>query len=209
MIDIRGNDGAASGHFRAHKFRRDELRNIRAEAFAFCNLVRGIFERALAAHILPLGNKGHFSRYDACLRILILCKGLAGQATARAMRNRKCRGKMRLADIAIIFRLHFPAIIKLGAATRFNPRFTNTRQTLFQINLRSRVRIGAGRVIDANRRLHRRGMKLDLAEGDAEIRKALRRCENLGAGGQRPGGHLWERVFGKAHLLTPWRPVGR
>ena len=195
MIDIRGDDGPAGGDFGAHEFRRDEFGDIGAEALALGNLVGGIFERRLAAHILALGDERHFGGDDTGLRKLILRDGSARQTAARTVHDRESAGEMFLAGIAIVFGLHLAPVIKLRTAARLDPCLAVTDEAFLDVDLCRGVRIGAGGVIDADRRLLRGGMQRDFPERHLQFREAFRRGENLGAGGKRAGGDVRQRVL--------------
>jgi len=192
VIDVRRDDGAAGGDFVAHEFRRDEFRNIRAEALALGDAMRGIRGGLFAAHVLTLGDEGHLGGDDAGLRELILRDRMARQAAARTIGDREGAREMFFADIAVVFRLHLAAVVKLGVPTRLDPGFTVARQTRLDIDLRRGIGVGARRVVDADRRLIGSGMQRDLAERHFEVGETLRARENLGARGKRPGGNFRE-----------------
>ena len=80
---------------------------------------------------------------------------MARQSPARTIGDREGAREMFLADIAIVFRLHLAAIVKLRAAARLDPGFAVTNETFLDIDLGRRVGIGARGVVDADRWLLR------------------------------------------------------
>ena len=64
MVDVGGNDGAAARDLRAQKFRRDEIGNLRAKAFAVGAAFGGAGERNFAPQVFAMRAEDHFFRDD-------------------------------------------------------------------------------------------------------------------------------------------------
>ncbi|MNI34600.1 hypothetical protein D3C73_885950 [compost metagenome] len=84
MVDVGGDDSAASGHFLAHKFRRDVLRQICAPTLAGMLVAQHFATNALTAHIFANGDKlhlwgNHASASIVQLRNAFTRQGFTGQ----------------------------------------------------------------------------------------------------------------------------------
>ncbi len=77
MIDVGRNNGAPGSHFVTHKFRRDVLRQARAEAFAGMLLAQDGTADTFAAHVFTDGDKLHFRGHDALTGVVQLRNALA------------------------------------------------------------------------------------------------------------------------------------
>ena len=103
---------------------------------------------------------------------------------------------------AIILRLHLAAVILLDVSPLFNPRRARARETLFNVNRHRRIGVGAGGVIDRHGRLVRRGVKIDLAYGHADVFVQVARDINLARRGKRTRGHFRGFEFGLVYVLV-------
>ncbi|MNK41665.1 hypothetical protein D3C87_603360 [compost metagenome] len=167
MVDVGGNDGAARRHFLTDEFRRDVIRDMRAETLA---VTRELLLRCLAPEIFANGDEFHFRRDDTCPRIGKLGHGFTCRGSERLVAHGKFGRQPFAGGKAVILRLDVPAIISLDIAPRYDPLVTQTRQTLFNQNGMGRVGIGTGGIIDRHRRFARRRMDGDLAHRYADMR---------------------------------------
>ena len=90
MIDVGGNDRAASGHFIAHKFRRDDFRNAGAPGLsgmlrnaAAMSVAGREFARHFAGLVLSDRDEFHLRRHDAFAGIVNLGHVPAGFGAKR------------------------------------------------------------------------------------------------------------------------------
>ena len=60
VVDVGGDDRAASRHFGAHEFGRDEFGDRRAEALAICKCFLGALQGRGTPEIFPMGDIDHF-----------------------------------------------------------------------------------------------------------------------------------------------------
>ncbi len=104
------------------------------------------------------------------------------------------------------------AALDRGIGARRDPGFAHRREALGEIDPRGGFGIGAGRVIDPNRRLLRIA-ECDLAERDANLGPALRRGVDLAGTDDRASGDGLRRgefrnlIHGR--LLSEWESGGR
>ena len=113
--------------------------------------------------------------------------------------------------IAVIDRLDRAAVIGLDAAAFLDPFDAGARQTLFQVERGVGVGVGAGRIVDRNRRLAGGGIERNLAQRHFQVGRSVRPRVNLARAHDRPGGDLrrGEIGFGDmfVHRCTPEFPV--
>ena len=62
-------------------------------------------------------------------------------------------GEMARRDVAVVLRLHLAAVVVLDAAAFLDPGFAHARQPARHVDLGARIGVGAGRIVDAERRL--------------------------------------------------------
>ena len=125
----------------------------RAETLPIFELIFGPIESCLASQILPVGDIHHFVGNDPGARAFKLCDRCAIETTQRLILDRIGPRQMRFADIAIVFRFDDAALVSFHIAARLRPILTHAGNALFDINVDGRVRVRAGRVVDAECRL--------------------------------------------------------
>ena len=174
MVDVGGNDGAAAGHFVAHEFGRDDGGNRGAETVAGM-LAGEEFRQIVAALVFADGDKFHFRRDDALARVVHLGHVHAGFGLARLALEIEAQ----LGQCGIVQAL--PAEFRsrpgqrLGVAALFDPGAAHRRQPGADVDFHRRIGIGAGSVVDENRRvlfrahIRRRIGLADLAHRHADI----------------------------------------
>ena len=207
---LAGNDRAAARHFLAHEFRRHEFRDLGAEALAVGEAFGRAFDRPFARQILAMGDIDHLLGDDPGAGEFELGDELARPAGAQCPRRRAERREMIGRDVAVVLRLD-RAPLDRGIAARGDPGFAHRRQTGREIDRRRAFGIGAGRVIDPDRRLVRVAER-DLAERHADVGTALGRGVDLARAADRPGGDGLRRgEFGNlvhGRLLSEWESGG-
>ncbi len=201
MVDIGWNDGAARRHFLTHKFRRDIIRNMRAETLT---VTRELLLRCLAPEIFANGDEFHFGRDNARPRIGKLRHRLARRRFQRLMTYTKFRRQAFACGKTVILRLDVPTLIGLDITARDDPVMTQTRQTLFDQDCMGMIGIRAGGIIDRHRRLARRRVHRDLAHRHAEIRMQNSGLMDFRGGGMRAGCNNKRYSLGSdIHLEAP------
>ena len=211
MVDVGGNDGAAARDFRAHEFRRHEQRHRCAEALAVGARRFRPLELHLAAEILALGDVDHLLGDDAGARELVLRHRLALERAQRRVHLRKRARQVLAADIAVVDRLDRAALIGLDPAALLHPGGAPARKALLDVDGRVGIGIGAGGVVDRNRRLARARLERDLAHGDAQLGRRIGLHIDLARAEDRAGRDLGRRDVGimDVHrLLSRWGFVG-
>ena len=172
VVDVGGDDRAAARHLGAHKFRRDEFGDRRAEAFAIRKRFLGALQSRGAPKVLAIRDIDHLLGDDASACQFKLGDGFAVFGAINRVPRGKFAGEMGGADIAVVLGLHLAPPI-LPDSARFHPGLANPRQPLVHIDLRRLIRIRAARVVDAEGRLAATLMQGDFAEGDANVRPPL------------------------------------
>ena len=143
----------------------------------------------------------------AALADLRPCRGGEDQKRGAASAYwRNCaRGACR--TLAVIDRLDRAAVIGLDAAAFLDPFDAGARQALFQVERGVGVGVGAGRIVDRNRRLAGGGIERNLAQRHFQVGRSVRPRVNLARAHDRPGGDLrrGEIGFGDmfVHRCTP------
>ena len=87
------------------------------------------------------------------------------------------------AELTVILRLDFARVIFLYIAAFELPFAAQRGETLADIDLRIGIGVGAGGVVDADRRLASRGLKVDLAHGNLAVSDVDLAAAADGAGG--------------------------
>ena len=130
---------------------------------------------------LPLPTPHPALPRQACSRARIRATRLGGgrNGAERPGRIRKAARQMLAADVAVIDRLDRPALVLLDAAALAHPGGAGARQALFHVDLCLRVGVGAGGIVDRNRRLAGRGIKRNLAQRHFQIGRRLGRRIDL------------------------------
>jgi hypothetical protein len=200
MVDVGRNDGAAGGDLVAHEFRRDEFRDVRAEAFALFDALGGAFDGGAAAKVFARGDVDHLLGDDAGLGEFILGDRAGARAAQGAVLHREFAGEVFAGCAAIVFRLHVAAVIFLDMAALQHPVTPRAGEAFLHVDGHRRVRVRTGRVIDRHRRLIGGRVQVDLAVRHGEIWQGM--GVDLAAGGQRPGGDLRGGEFGLVGRLV-------
>ena len=143
-------------HLVADEFRRDEGRDIGAEALALRERLRGAFGRRLPAEIFAMRDVDHLLGDDAGARELILRDLLAVRAAPHRPLRRTGRHETRRVEDAVVLGFHGPALDARIAAL-LDPGLAHARRALAEIDRRRLVRIGARGVVEPNRLLGRIG----------------------------------------------------
>ena len=187
VIDVGGNDGAAARDFAPDEFRRDEQRHRSAEAFAV--VVGGLraLQHCLAAEIFALGDVDHFLGDHAGAGPFELGDRLAGEPLQRLWRIREIPREVLAGGVAVVHRLDRTALIFLHTTALLHPFAAGARQALLQIKHHVGIGVGAGRIVDRERRLAGGGIERDLAQRHFQVRRPLGRRVNLARAGDRSG----------------------
>ena len=179
VVDVGGDDGAAARHFVAHELGRDDLRDRRAEGFAGM-LALQQFAQALALLVFADGDELHLRRDDAAAGVVHLRDIHAGPGAARPALQ--VEAHFRQLRIGLAFAAVGGAERRqlLAVAALLDPLLAQRGESLADVDLRRRVGVGAGAVVDADRRVlfrpHacRRVGLADLAHRHADVGPAAR-----------------------------------
>ncbi len=208
MVDVGRDDGAAARDLGAHELRRDEGRELGAEALAVGERHGGAFERLLTPEVLAVGDVDHLFGDDAGLGELVLRDELVGAGLERRRHRRASRHQLVGADVAVVLGAHGAAVVGLVAAA--GEPGAGVRQAGGKVHGVAGLGVGTGGVVDANRRLLGRGIERDLAERHGNLRRALDTVVDLGRPGQRPGGDaLRHHRVGLGLIIHVRSPFGR
>ena len=156
VIDVGRDDGAAARDLVAHELRRDVRGDGGAEAFAVGERRLGASERGLAAEVLAVRDVDHLLGDDAGAGKLVLRHRLAGDGRAAARLVGEVAGQMRAGNVAVVLRLDRRG--RRIARRRRAPctQASRMRGRPFSTSIAAcGIRVGAGRVVDAERRLAR------------------------------------------------------
>ena len=186
VIDVGGNDGAPPRHLAHDEFGRHEFRDRRPEALAVGDALAGVLDRRLARQVLAMRHIDHFFSDDSGAGEFELGDRLAGPSGSQGAFRRAKRRQMVGRDGAVVLGPDRPAFDRRIAA-RGDPAFADRWETTLEIDPRRAFGIGAGRVIDPDRRLFRVAER-NLAERHADIRATLRRRIDLAGAADRSGG---------------------
>ena len=162
MVDVAGDDRPAPRHFVADEFGRHIIGDVRAPILP----VADIFGKARPAQIFALRHIFHFRGDDAAPGIMHLADirarlGTQG-ATCAQRKLRDPAATIRPLE-PIILRPHFAWRIFLHIAPPDDPVVAQHGQASANVDLRRRVGIGTGRVIDPHRRFAAARLQRDFA----------------------------------------------
>ncbi len=188
VVDVGGDDGAAAGDFAADEFGGDEGGDFSAEILAIGAAFEGAFGHGFAADVFAVGDIGHLSGDDAGFGVLVLREAFAGLRALGHVHVLEFGDELVASDVAIVFGLHMATTIGRAVAAGCDPRRADAGQAFVDIDLHGWVGVGAGGVIDADRRLLRGRMQRDLAIGDQHVGEAWRGAVAFMRGRQRAGG---------------------
>ena len=167
MVDIVGDDRAATGDFVADKFGRDIIGDRRANAFA----IAFIFGQPRAAQIFALRDIFHFRGDDAFTGVVHLADVHAGLCTEHLLAD---IGEWRDAaaavgaKLAIVFGLYLALGDFSHVIARHDPRAADFGQANVDVDAGVTVGIRAASVIHAHRRLTGARFQMDFAHGDVQ-----------------------------------------
>ena len=110
-------------------------------------------------------------------------------------------------DVAVVDRLDRAAVVFLDAAALLDPFDARALQALLDVDRDIVVGVGAGGVVDRQRRLAGTRVERDLAQRHAQVGRGLGHRVDLARAGDRAGGDLrgGEIGFGErlVHCLLP------
>ena len=167
VIDVVRDDGAAAGDFGTHEFRRDFGRDAGAEVLArvlageqgghffagFAGRPQG-FDIGGAIEVLTDRHVFHFRRDDAFTGVMHLADVGAGLGAARlAVQAGEAQFVQRLVVGALATEFGTQVGQFLGVAALGDPLRTHGWQAGADVDLRCRVGVGTGTVIDIDRRI--------------------------------------------------------
>jgi hypothetical protein len=202
--------GAAPGDLVADELAGHQLGNRGAERFA------ALFRRAgdFTAEILADRDIFHLRRHDAGLGIGVLrhrLAFLADQGLAAGMVEQRHRTDLARLQ-PVVLRTDGAAGTLLDVAAVGDPLRPQGGQAGADVDLGGGIGIGAGGVIDPQRRLLGGGIEVDLAECHLDVGEALARDMHLARGWQGAGGNGEAGIdgaFGHAVLLRRYAFAGR
>ena len=189
MVDVGGDDRPAAGDFAAHELRRHEFGNRRAKALAVGDAGRGLVKGALAAEIFAVRDIAHFFRDDPGAGEFELrdrARALGAQQRTRGGGAR--RREMLQPDKAVVLGLHLAPLVGLQPLARLEPG-PRAWKTGGEVRREFRAAIGAGGIIDAQRRFARGRVERDFAVGHFEAGRVRRRGIALARAADRAGRH--------------------
>src|SRR5690606_16391973 len=121
---------------------------------------------------------------DAGLGELVLRDRLAVERAPWLRRVRKIAREVLAGDVAVVDRLDRAAFIFLDAAALLHPGDARALETLLDVDGDVVVGVGAGGVVDRQRRLARAFRQRDLADRHAQVGRGVGRRIDLARGGQ-------------------------
>jgi hypothetical protein len=173
VVDVVGDDGAAAGDFVAHELGRDHARDRGAETLPRMLGAQQFFE---AVELLVLADRDvfHLGGDDALTGVVHLRHVPAGQRAARTAREVEAQAGqfgVRLAEAALAAVVGRQVGQFLGVIALGDPGGAQLRQALADVDAGGRVGIGAGAVIDRDRRIRRVGGRAlgNLAHRHADV----------------------------------------
>ena len=227
MVDVVRDDGAATGDFAAHELRRDLGRDAGAEVLAlvlaaeqldhlFAHRAGGaqVLQVLLAVHVFPDGHVFHFRGDDALAGVVHLGNVHAGLGAARLAVQ---AGEAQFVEgrIGGALAAEFAGQIgqHLGVAALLDPALAQRRQAGADVDAGGRVGVGAGTVVDVDRRVlfategGRRVVLRDFAHRYAQVRARTRDVDLARIGQRRDGGFVdvsvgSDEFFGGVHGVS-------
>ena len=187
MIHVRRDDGASSGDLGAHELGGHVIGNGSAPGVAVEGRARGA---PLAPQVLAHRNELHLRSDETSARIGELRHRRAPALAQRCAPPRKLRRAPRPAGEAVVERLHAPAGVRLDVAAGADPGRTGARQPARDVDGDSGIGVGAGSVVDRQRRLARGRMQVDLPHRNAQPRVEAAGLVDLARGRQGLGNDL-------------------
>ena len=134
VVDVVGDDGAASGHFLSYKFRRDVGRYHRAQRLACVLLLQDLIAHLVAVHVFAYGDEFHFRRDDALFGVMHLGDVFACLSAAWLAYVFKANAIQFIVGQAFTAISRRLCVQLLSVATRVYPSGAQSRQALVQIN---------------------------------------------------------------------------
>ena len=152
-----------------------------------------LLQRLLAAEIFADGDIFHLGRDDAFAGIVHLADIVAGPGAQRALDD-VGEGFDALRTVgageAVVLGLDGAAVILLDIATAGDPFAAERGEAGHDVDAGGRIGVGAGAIIDAQRRLAAGRLKVDLAHGHPDGGIVGRGDVDLAAATDRAGGDL-------------------
>src|SRR3546814_13619724 len=102
--------------------------------------------------------------------------------------------------LAIVLGADLPRVVAFDVAARLDPGAAQRGETGHDVDARGRIGIGAGGVVDAQRRLAAAGFENDLAPRDADAAAGELGAMDLAAAAERAGG---DACFGLCGEIGP------
>ena len=155
VVDVGGNNGAATGDFVAYKLRGDDFRDLRAHAIAFeahfAVQIGLVFGHPFALAVFTQGNVFHLGRDDALARIVHLrhigasfgAARLALQGSGFLAQLLNTLGITLVQLATIVQNMVQTAFVGFGIAARLNPCAAGRGQTVAHVDSGSGVGVGA------------------------------------------------------------------
>ncbi len=148
MVNVGGDNGAASGHFVTHKFRGNVLRQAGTKAFARVLVAQHFATNTLAAHIFANGDKFHLRRYDPFAGVVQLGYTFARSGPLRCQQAGEAQIVQTVVGQALAGVSRALLVQGFAVVTGFDPRLAELRQTLLDVNGDRRIAVRAGGIID-------------------------------------------------------------
>ena len=165
------------------------------------------FQRRFAAQVLANRDVFHLRRDDAAPGIGQLGDGGASlRPDGTAARCREFFEVGRLAaPQAVVFRLDLAAVISLHIAARFDPTRPQRGQSAPDVDRNRRIAVGTGTVVDPDGSFTAAGLKIDLAQGNAQVGVQAARHMDLARRGQGSGRNREYRIVVLGHFDLPYQ----
>ena len=153
--------------------------------------------------------RAHCSRLRRSIRLptphpTLPRKGGGRRCAQRLRRVREIAREVLAGSVAVVHRLDRAALVFLDAAAFLHPFDARARQALLQIERHIGIGVGAGRIVDRERRLAGGGIEHDLAQRHFQVRRRVGRRVNLARAGDRSGGDLRRGEIGFGDMFVHW-----
>ncbi len=151
--------------------------------------------RRLAAEILADGSEFHLRGDDPGAGIGQLRDRTAVLCAQRRMAHRELGHQALARDEAVVLGTNATAGMALGIAARRDPARAQTFEAPIDGDIRLRIGIGPGTVVDRDGRLSRGRMQVDFAHRHADFGMQRSGVPDAPGCGQRPGGDAGSDIF--------------
>src|SRR3546814_142286 len=168
VADVAGDDGADAGDFVAHEFGGDVIGDFGAEVLAVTDVLAELF----AAEILADGDIFHLGGDDAFAGVVHL--GDVGAGTRAKDRATDVGEGLHAAgtvgaELAVILGADLALGDVLHVSPASDPVAAELGEAGHDVDAGFGIGVGAGAVVDAERRFAGGGFEVDLAHGDAVL----------------------------------------